>query len=290
MPNRGDLRKLLIDDPEAFVRHSLLEQLAVLHVTSDEDLLGDNPEMLHDFRVAIRTLRSRLSFFAPYFKKPAVVAAWAAELKWLDNQLQGLRDIDVQIALLEVIAADRLQNLVSKPARYQAYKLQVLALKKELEIAAGPARLKVAAAVRSKRKQKLLTEVKKGLLLVDVKPKRISRLGNELNALLETQIRQISRKTRKPKFAEQSTTKLHSLRLDCKRTRYLAETLGHASQKIAYAQTLLGQINDLAILNSWLKARIFNRRRDRKVIVSLLMQTDQLMVNYRAELKNLSFE
>jgi CHAD domain-containing protein len=275
MPDRTDTRKLLGEDPEAFLRQSLLQQLSVLHVITDEEILSNDPDHLHDFRVAIRTLRSRLKFYAPYFKKRSQIAKWQNELSWLDKEIQPLRDIDVQKQLLEEIALDKLQNLVSKPAKYQKYKLAVLSLQAELTVSSQHAQLKCAKAVSSKRKNRLIEEIKTGLLLAPIKPNRALRLSDELEAKLQSIASRINRALEANQLTRLSYKKLHGLRLKTKAARYLSEALGHNASSTAKAQGLLGDINDLVILDRWLKQQLLTRKRyrDRKVIMSLILQT-----------------
>jgi CHAD domain-containing protein len=279
-----DARRLLAEDPEAFVRKSLLDQLAVLHVVTTTELLGDDPEVIHDFRVAIRTLRSNLAVFAPYFKKPAKIAAWAKELKWLDGYIQKLRDIEVQVQLLGMVGEDKLQNLISKPSHFQAYRKQVLSLQSGFGAGAAEARAKMAKALGSNRKTKLFVEISTGLLLAELKQKKIKHLSSDLHGLLNEQVVTIAAKLAKSTTQAKSFRELHSIRLDCKRARYLAEAIGSDARDLAVVQDLLGQINDLANLNSWLKARLLGRRRQRKIMLSLVQQTELRLERHRAEL------
>lgn len=57
--------------------------------------LGDDPEPLHDMRVAIRRLRAGLGMFADAL--PAGAPDMRAELGWLGRALGAVRDLDVQI-------------------------------------------------------------------------------------------------------------------------------------------------------------------------------------------------
>lgn len=211
------------------------------------------------------------------------------ELKWLDRHVQALRDIDVQAQLLHMVAAEKLQNLVSKPAKYQTYRNEVLALRSELAAASDVARAKLAVAVQSKRKAALFDDFKKGLLLTTFKPKKLASLSQDLTEALSGKQKVTFRELRKPALAKQSYKKLHSLRLECKKARYLAEAIGAPASQLTKAQSILGDINDLAVLNEWLKARILGgqRNRNRKVVLSLLIQTEILIEQHRLSLAKL---
>lgn len=57
--------------------------------------LGDDPEELHDMRVAIRRMRVAFKLFAPYV--PARARPLRVELKWVGDMLGHVRDLDVQL-------------------------------------------------------------------------------------------------------------------------------------------------------------------------------------------------
>ena len=287
MPNQAITRKLLAEDPEAFITQSLLEQLAILHVIDNAELLSGQPEVIHEFRVAVRTLRSQLKFFSPYFKNGLQVLAWSNELKWLDGHFQIVRDIDVQLGLLDAVSQDRLKNLVSKPAKYETYRKQVIALRGEIESTAAPAKQKLERALHSERRSKLFAEFNKGLLLAEFKPRRTAKMSRQLNELHSNQVHAISKQLGRTNVAKLSFKKLHAIRLDCKRARYLAETMAESAGDLAKAQSLLGEINDLSILSKWLEPRAMQRRRDRKVIILLMLEVNQMIANRRSQLPTL---
>ena len=264
--SRVQLRELLGQDPEAFIRQSLLDQLAVLHVMTDQELLGENPESLHDFRVAVRTLRTRLKFYEPYFKNSAKIAGWLRELKWLDAQIQPLRELEVQIELFDEITQDTLQKFASKATKHKALTKRFLALRVELARPLFATRQKMQFALMSERKHRLLTVVKTGLLLAEIKPKKVLTLEATLMAKLSKRTDRLQQLTSNPNFANQNFKQLHAARLNFKRTRYLAEAMGLASKPFADSQTLLGEINDLANLASWIRAKTAMQARLRKPI------------------------
>lgn len=67
--------------------------------------LGDDPEELHDMRVAARRLTGALRFFEPYL--PPRAMRLREELRALGRALGTVRDLDVQIAELTAFAAKR---------------------------------------------------------------------------------------------------------------------------------------------------------------------------------------
>lgn len=285
--SRMELREILGQDPEAFVRQSLLDELAVLHVMTDQELLAENPESLHEFRVAVRTLRTRLKFYEPFFKNRSKITGWLKELKWLDSQIQPLRELEVQIALFEEITQDKLQNLVSKPGKYQDLKKHFMSLKADLSKPLFETRQKMQFALLSQRKHRLLADIKTGLLLAEMKPNKVLKLEEMLTSKLTKRSNQLQKLTSKPKFVKQGFKKLHAVRLSYKRTRYLAEALGLPSKNFADGQELLGAINDLANLGSWLRARASTMRRNRRLMLGLIIAVDGRIDEKRADLETL---
>ena len=71
-------------------------QLAVLRAKEPGTRLGEDPEELHDMRVATRRLRAALSLFAGVL--PVRAQVFHDELGWLGRLLGSVRDLDVQLA------------------------------------------------------------------------------------------------------------------------------------------------------------------------------------------------
>lgn len=68
-------------------------------VLSDTDT-----EFLHDFRVAVRRTRAALKLFGDALGRPADVARFAAEFKWLGDATTPARDLDVHLLGFEDMA------------------------------------------------------------------------------------------------------------------------------------------------------------------------------------------
>jgi len=73
----------------------LRSQLHVFLAKEGGTRLGEDPEELHDMRVAARRLRAALSLFVQAL--PARAAGLREELKWVGRALGDVRDLDVQI-------------------------------------------------------------------------------------------------------------------------------------------------------------------------------------------------
>jgi CHAD domain-containing protein len=78
---------------------SLRRQFTALLEHEPGTRLGDDPEALHDMRVAIRRLRAILALFAEAL--PVRAVAQRATLGWLGGALGAVRDLDVQLERLE---------------------------------------------------------------------------------------------------------------------------------------------------------------------------------------------
>ena len=81
-----------------------------------EATCGDDPEALHQMRIALTHLRTAILFFSPMVTDSAQ-ARIRSELKWLNAHLGIMRDIDVAIDRLRAINKRRPQTIPS----YQAW-------------------------------------------------------------------------------------------------------------------------------------------------------------------------
>jgi CHAD domain-containing protein len=79
-------------------------------VAQHEGTCGDDPDALHEMRIALTHLRAAIRFFSPIVDdsvRPQVLA----ELKWLNGQLGFVRDIDVAMGRIEGVIADQPEAL-----------------------------------------------------------------------------------------------------------------------------------------------------------------------------------
>ncbi len=80
----------------------LRRQLAVLRAKEPGTRLGEDPEELHDMRVATRRLRAALDLFVDVL--PVRARTYRSELSWLAAVLGTVRDLDVQQEAQDEIA------------------------------------------------------------------------------------------------------------------------------------------------------------------------------------------
>ena len=77
----------------------LRRQFTALVAREPGTRLGDDPEELHDMRVASRRLRAALSLFADVL--PPSAAKLQGDLRWVGHTLGAVRDLDVQLEQLD---------------------------------------------------------------------------------------------------------------------------------------------------------------------------------------------
>ena len=94
----------------------LRRQLAVIRDKEPGTRLGEDPEELHDMRVATRRLRAALALFSGVL--PVRAQSFREELGWLGRLLGAVRDLDVQLEGLADAQPARRRGLERRcPAR-----------------------------------------------------------------------------------------------------------------------------------------------------------------------------
>ncbi len=214
-----------------------------------ETRLGDDPEELHQMRVATRRQRAALSLFADLL--PARAAAVSEELRWLADLLGTVRDLDVQMDKL-------VEWTAGLPPEHQPA-LEQLASLLSRHRAAG--RQELLAALESRRYERLVVALR---ALVD-RPGRPTMLARQPAVVVVPDL--IAGRHRKAvkaaKRAEKSRLPgdFHQLRIRCKRLRYAVEFAAplygpeskRLSKRIAGLQDELGQLQDAEAAAQFLK-------------------------------------
>ena len=93
----------------------LRRQLAVVRDKEPGTRLGEDPEELHDMRVATRRMRAALALFAGVL--PVRAQVFREELGWLARMLGAVRDLDVQLEGLADMADSHGRLERGHPAR-----------------------------------------------------------------------------------------------------------------------------------------------------------------------------
>jgi CHAD domain-containing protein len=211
--------------------------------------IGDDPEDVHQARVATRRLRSDLRTFRPLLDQ-AQAEPLRAELKWVADLLGDNRDADVLTEHLRK-HADRL------PQRDAG---AVAALLRRLVAQRDDARTRLLEGIRSER-YVALTEC---LVAFAQVPPLVGRwaepAGDVLPDLVAPAWRHLS-KAVADLGPEPRAEDLHAIRIKAKRFRYAAEAVAPAVGKdaarlasaVADVQSLLGDHHDAHVAEGWLR-------------------------------------
>ncbi|MDP1856410.1 MAG: CHAD domain-containing protein [Candidatus Nitrotoga sp.] len=203
--------------------------------------LGQDPEYMHQARVAVRRLRSALSLFGVVL--PEAFVGVMQELRWIMGYLGPARDWDVFVTQTLPQIAEQLPDNRAL-ARLQADAAGLRAARRQAAL----------ETVRSQRYTRLVLTF--GLQLV-----RQAELQAESVALNEfatqTLTRQHKRVRRKGRrLAALNTAERHALRIAAKKLRYAAEFFAglypHKRARLYLAalaelQDVLGTLNDAAV-------------------------------------------
>ncbi|WIM05477.1 MAG: CHAD domain-containing protein [Candidatus Nitricoxidivorans perseverans] len=203
-------------------------------------LASDDPEYIHQMRVATRRLRAALRLFAPLLSAD-FSAGLLPPLRELMGLLGHARDLDV---LQAEIVAPVIRALPGEP------RLSTLAgIITDRRYAARSAAVQT---LRSPRYGQMILQAAALLHEPDGSPGNTTIAafaGNRLKRLHE-KVRRLAQSAR-----QDDPLALHALRIGCKRLRYALEFFGplapkksvrRAATRLENAQDALGQLNDLA--------------------------------------------
>jgi inorganic triphosphatase YgiF len=238
---------------QSIVQHCL----AHLHANSTVVLHGENPEGVHQMRVATRRLRSCLGLFRLLVPQAASQGI-GAEVRWLTGELGPARDWDV-------FSGETLDPL----SRYFPGHTALEALRQAAAAARVQAYAAAQAAVRSPRYTRLLLGVGVWLTRRDwrdlVGPERIQDLECPVAwfaaGLLERRHARVYKWGQG--FAQLSSEERHRLRILCKKLRYAGEFFAELYpdtgvrdylKAVAGLQDVLGSLNDATVARRLLTA------------------------------------
>jgi CHAD domain-containing protein len=239
-------------DPEGpvgpAVRRALAEPAARLLTHEDAARSGDDPEAVHQARVAVRRLRAGLATLKPLLAEGSVTEI-RSELRWLGRVLGRVRDADV---LLERVRSEAEQL----PPRDRRPTRRLLA---GLENDRDKAHDKLARAMRGLR----FAAVREAAVALSADPRLIDPSApakNALGPLMEERWRALEAACRElgPKSGDDE---LHRARILAKRARYAAEAFAPVFGKnarrfgrmAAGLQDALGAHQDAAVAQAWLR-------------------------------------
>ena len=174
--------------------------------------IGDDPEDLHDLRVAVRRLRAILKVAAPPLDRD-----WARELRrelgWLGDVLGPVRDLDVMLGHLRRAELGEEERAAFAP------------IQQRLERERTARRRSLLAALKSARYRALLDRLEEAARRPATRSARPSP-----DAVAATAFAELRRAMRKLDRAP-SDEALHRVRIKAKRARYAAELAAPARGK-----------------------------------------------------------
>ncbi|MGH7123799.1 MAG: CHAD domain-containing protein, partial [Stellaceae bacterium] len=237
---------------ETILRHNLTHILANERAARE----GQDPEGVHQVRLAARRLRSVLSLFRSVLPADAV-ATLNEELKWLADEISAARNLDVFVdQLLRPVQA----AFTDDP--------NLAALEAMARDRRGGAYEQVRTAFATQRYTALLLQLSR---LIESRawqqtldPEALQRLAEPARILANRLLNERYRKVRKRGrgFSELSAKDRHRLRLGVKKLRYAAEcfrTLFEGETTPGYLKGLsrlqdsLGHLNDVETARELLK-------------------------------------
>jgi len=216
IPGPPDLGSTAVDQDSTIgeLAYAVLRrQLAVLRAKEPGTRLGEDPEELHDMRVATRRLRAALSLFEAVL--PVRAQAFREELGWLGRLLGAVRDLDVQLENLEGMS-----SVVDAPDGHDPLRDLAAELERERE-AARTDMLLGLDSVRWDRLAKGLTAMaQQGPARRSLATREPAEIG--LPDLVLSRHHKVRKAARRAKHSG-VVTDFHALRIRCKRLRYALE-------------------------------------------------------------------
>jgi CHAD domain-containing protein len=212
--------------------------------------LGEDPEAVHQARVATRRLRSDLKTLRPVLER-ATTDPLRDELRWLGTRLGGVRDADVLGELLRT-RLDMLDQTTTPAAQL---------LRDRLESQRTGARQTLAVAMTSGRYKQLLERL---VVLAQAPPVRDEAGDRKARKVLPGLVHRAWRRVQKAvraTSANPSDGELHEVRKLAKQARYAAEAavpvMGKPVRRFARAmervQDHLGGHQDAVVARAWLE-------------------------------------
>jgi CHAD domain-containing protein len=206
--------------------------------------MGDDPEELHDMRVATRRLRAAIALFQPAL--PVRIVRLRDELGWVAQGLGAVRDLDVQLEQLDAWIATSPE--VDRPA--------LGALRGVLDESRAVARVQLLAILDARRYSGLTERFTRLLREGPLRRSAASRAPILLSApeLVEKRYRAV-RKAGDRLSKNSPASDFHRLRIRCKRFRYALEFIENVYprqtvrlvRRLVSVQDILGTHQDAVV-------------------------------------------
>jgi len=212
----------------------------------DPMVRSDEPDAVHQMRVATRRLRSTLRSFGGILRSDAT-ARLAAQLKWLGTVLGEARDSEVLVRHLQERLSETPTELVIGPieAHVQRYFAPVSA----------DARRALLIALDSERYFALLDELDALLAEPPLTEEAALPAARVLPREVRRAYRQANRRMRRARRGQPTNEALHQARKAAKRVRYASEAVapalgkeaGRLARQMQRIQSVLGDHQDAVI-------------------------------------------
>jgi CHAD domain-containing protein len=256
---------------EELLRHDLAAGTMRLFRHEPGVRLGEDPEAVHQARVATRRTRSTLRTFSSLLE-PEWTDRLRDELKWLADLLGEVRDADVLLARFK-------EHLAALPAADAKAGPRLLAGLVEQRQAA---RRRLLRGMGEPRYAKLLDD----LVAAAAAPALLAGADRPAAEVMPALVARPWKKLRRAvKQAGDDPTdhELHQIRIRAKRARYAAEAvepvIGKPAERFADAaadlQEILGDHHDAVVGEDWLRQAAGSGRRDKALIAGQLIAAER---------------
>src|SRR5215211_1214465 len=256
---------------EALLRHDLASGTLRLFRHEAGVRTGEDPEAVHQARVATRRVRSTLRTFSKLLDEE-----WTDrlrdDLKWLANLLGEVRDTDV---LLERFS----EHLAALPAADVKAGPRLLA---KLEEQRDHARRRLLGGMAAEKYAVLLED----LVVAAAAPALLPGADRPAAEVMPPLVRKPWKKLRKEirkAGDDPPDEKLHKIRIRAKRARYAAEAVEPVFGKpaedfadaVAYIQRLYGDHQDAVVGEAWLREAAGASRRHVALVAGMLIAAER---------------
>lgn len=229
------------------VRFTLASSVARLDAHEPDARLGEDPEDVHQARVATRRLRSDLRTFGDLVE-PRWAASLRDELRWLGGEFGAVRDIDV----LEEGLRERIQALPLTDG------VAAQALLERLRESRERARRDLMTALDSRRYAELHHRLEDASRAPHLGAGALMPAAEALVPLVRQPWKKLKRAVHRV-GNDPSDEALHEVRIRAKRCRYAADAaapaLGESYRRFARAvarlQDRLGEHQDAIVAEAW---------------------------------------
>jgi CHAD domain-containing protein len=229
------------------VRRALAEPVLRLLRNEEGARLGEDPEAIHQARVATRRLRAQLAAMRPLFPDTGRVIHLRAELAWLGRALGRVRELDVLSARL----TERTRSLPS------ADRTAAERLLSPLEEVRTDARARLLLAMESSRYARLLVALRS---LMEEEAGDGTDAGTAFEPLMRKQWKRTKRTVGRLR-RDSEDAELHRARILVKRARYAAEAFAPVfgrratrfARRAAALQDVLGAHQDAVVAEAWIR-------------------------------------